>query len=377
MLKELPLIIDPHVHFRVPGAEHKEDWVTATRAARAGGVGIVFDMPNTDPATDSRKRLVEKKTIIDKQIAESGYPLQYKLFFGATADNSEEIKGLRPDEVAGVKVYMGSTTGDLLVDKDEDIKRAFQAARAADLLVAVHAEDEEMIKADSERLQSEKDFSVHSRARSKEAAAKAVERAIKIAREVGNKLYICHVSSAPELDLVRKAKQEGLPVFAEVCTHHLFFTTENYEQLQGKVKMNPPIRNQEDIEALWQGLNDGTVDTLGTDHAPHTLEEKAQEVWETPSGVPGIETLLPLMLNSVNQGKISLEKLGDLMHNNIVKIFELESPAGKTIIDMDLEREVRDEDLQTKCGWSPYAGMKLKGWPVEVVLEGEKYNCQK
>lgn len=377
MFKELPLIIDPHVHFRTPGAEHKEDWVTAARAARAGGVGMVFDMPNTDPATTSRELLAEKKRLVDKQIAESGYPLQYKLFFGATPDNDDEIKQLQSNEVAGVKVYMGSTTGNLLVDKDKDIKRVFQAAREADLLVAVHAEDEEMIKENTARLKAENKYSVHSQVRNKEAATKAVKRAINISREVGNRLYICHVSSKPELDLIREAKKEGLPVYAEVCTHHLFFTTENYEQLRGKVKMNPPLRDQEDIEALWQGLNDGTVDTLGTDHGPHTLEEKNQSVWEAPSGVPGVETLLPLMLNSVNKGKIKLEKLADLMHNNTVEIFGLETPKGKTVIDMDLEREVRDEDLQTKCSWSPYSGLKLKGWPVKVVLGDQEYNCIK
>ncbi|NQV12741.1 MAG: dihydroorotase [Parcubacteria group bacterium] len=376
MLKELPLVIDPHVHFRVPGGEHKEDWITASRAALAGGVGLVFDMPNTSPSTDSQERLTEKKQLIDKQIAESGYPLQYKLYFGATADNCEEIKKLQPTEVAGVKLFMGSSTGDLLVDKDEDIAKVFQAAKEADLVVAIHAEDEEMIKEAAGRFKDENKFSVHSQVRNKEAAAKAVERAINLSREVGNRLYICHVSSKLELDLIREAKKEGLPVYAEVCTHHLFFTTADYERLKGKVRMNPPVRDQEDIDALWQGISDGIVDTLGTDHAPHTLEEKNQNVWNTPSGVPGIETLLPLMLNSVNQGKVSLEKLADLMHNNVVKIFGLEPPSGKTIVDMDLAKEVRDEDLQTKCGWSPYAGMKLKGWPVKVELDGKEYNCE-
>lgn len=365
--RELPIIIDPHVHFRVPGQEYKEDWITGAQAAQSGGVGMVFDMPNNSPSIDSLERLEEKNKTIQAQLKQTDFSLQYKLYFGATANNAEEIKKLKGHPlVCGVKLYMGSSTGDLLVDKDEDIRKVFQAAKQADLVVAVHAEDEEIIKANQERNKEVNNFSVHSQIRSAEAASKAVERAINLAREVGNKLYVCHISTKAELALIKKAKKENLSVFAEVCTHHLFFTEDDYQRLKGKVKVNPPIRNQEDIDALWQGLNDGTIDALGTDHAPHTLEEKNQAVGETPSGLPGIETLLPLMLNAVNQGKISLDKLADLMHNNIVKIFNLEEINGKTIVDMDLEKEVKDQDLKTKCKWSPYSGKKLKGWPAKI-----------
>lgn len=375
MLKKLPIIIDPHIHFRVPGGEHKEDWITGSGAALHGGVGMVFDMPNNNPSIDSIELLNKKKKIISKQLEKSDYPIKYKLYFGAARDNINEIKKLKKEEIAGIKLYMGSSTGSLLVDKDEDIKKIFKVCQKKDFIISVHAEDEEIIKENTKKYKDKNNFKFHSQARPRQAAIRAVKRVINLTRQIGNKLYICHLNTKEELNLVREAKNEGLKVYCEVCTHHLFFTNKDYECLGSKVKINPPIRVQEDIDALWQGLNDGTVDTIGTDHAPHTLEEKNGNLWDVPSGFPGIETLLPLMLNSVNKGKIILEKLADLMHNNIVKIFELEKIEGRTIIDMDLEKKVSDQDIKSKCGWSPYSGIKLKGWPVKVILNNKEYKC--
>jgi len=375
MFKELPIIIDPHVHLRVPGGEHKEDWVTGSKAALSGGIGMVFDMPNNNPSIDSVKFLEEKKEIIEKQLSEQSYPLKYKLYFGAAKDNIEEIKKLNKEDIAGIKLFIGSSTGSLLVDRDEDIEKVFKAAQEKDFIVSVHAEDENVIQNNAEKYKGETDISFHSKIRDREAEIRAIGRAINITRKVGNKLYICHLSTKEGLDLVRKAKEEGLKVYCEVCAHHLIFTTEDYAKLGTKIKINPPIRDKEDVEALWNGINDGTIDTLSTDHAPHTLEEKNQDLWSAPSGMPGVELLLPLMLNSVNKGKITLEKLADLMHNNVVKIFELEKIEGKTIIDMDLEKEVKDSDIKSKCGWSPYTGRKLKGWPIKVITNNKEYSC--
>lgn len=376
MFKELPLVIDSHVHFRTPGAEHKENWVTASWAALRGGIGMVFDMPNNRPSIDSVERLRKKEALIKLQLLRSGYPVKYKLYFGATANNQNEIRRLKGNKtVCGVKLFMGSSTGDLLVTRDDDIREVFKAAKDADLIVSVHAEDEERIQCRMGEWHGDADFGVHSRIRDPRVATLAISRAINLAREVGNRLYFCHISSGEGLELIRQAKDEGLPVYAEACPHHLFFTDKDYICLQNRVKMNPPVRGQEDVRALWGGLNDGTIDVLATDHAPHTLEEKRQDVWHAPSGVPGIETVLPLMLDSVNQGKISLEKLADLMHNNVIRIFNLGEIEGKTIVDMDLEREVKDKELKTRCGWSPYAGMKLRGWPVKIIVGDDEHKC--
>lgn len=375
MLKELPLIIDPHVHLRVPGGEYKEDWITGSKACLQGGIGMVFDMPNNNPSINSIDVLQEKKTIIKKQLQKSNYTLKHKLYFGATKDNLEEIKKLNKEDIAGIKLFMGSSTGSLLVDKDEDIVKVFEAAQEKDFIVLVHAEDESIIQNNTKKYKNETDISFHSKTRNREAEIKAIERAINITKKVGNKLYICHISTKEGLDLVKKAKEKDIKIYAEVCTHHLTFTTEDYVSLGAKIKVNPPVRNKKDVEALWQGLNEGIIDTLGTDHAPHTKEEKSQYLWQAPSGMPGVELLLPIMLNNVNKGKITLEKLVDLMHNNIVKIFELDKTEGKTIVDMDLEKEVKDNNIKSKCGWSPYSGMKLKGWPIKVVINSKEYRC--
>ena len=370
-LLALPALIDAHVHFRTPGAEHKEDWLTGARAAIAGGVTTVLDMPNNQPSAISCQQLVLKKELIEKQLNEVGIDLNYGLYFGATDNNFEEAKKCK-DKIIAIKLFMGSSTGDLLVDNKEIQAKWFELASELNLPIAVHAEDEEIIKLESTKFNNPK-IQDHSKIRPKEAAMKSVTDAIEMARQYRTKLYILHLSTKEEIELIKQAKAESIKVYAEVTPHHLFLNETDYEQLSTKAQMNPPLRTQEDCEALWQGIKDGVVDTIGTDHAPHTLEEKNKPYGEAPSGIPGIETYLPLLLNAYNENKISLEKIVELTSTNPQKLFGLEKNNDWVIIDLDLEREIKNEDLKTKCGWSPFAGMKLKGWPVATILNNKIY----
>jgi len=371
-LLAIPGIIDPHVHFRTPGAEYKENWETGARAAIAGGVTGVFDMPNNSPSVTDKEILAEKKEIIRQQLQKTGIPLRHYFYFGATAGNAGKIENVK-NEIIGIKMFMGASTGDLLVDKYEDQEKIFKKAAELDLVVSVHAESDAIIKENQAKF-SNPALADHSKIRSREAAVAAVMQAIGLAKKFGTKLYICHVSTKEEIELIKKAKSDGQKIYAEVAPHHLFLDESDYENLGTKAQMNPPVRTTKDREILWQALNDGTIDTIGTDHAPHTLEEKAKPYPLSPSGVTGIETMLPLMLNAHNQRKISLEKIVELTSTNIQKIFGFPESGDWTLINPNLEKEVKNENLKTKCKWSPFAGRILKGWPVGIILNNKFYN---
>src|SRR3989339_67413 len=382
-LLALPALIDPHVHFRVPGGEHKEDWTTG--AAVAGGVTTVLDMPNNMPGISTFELLKQKKSAVNKLLAQSCQPIRPYFYFGATAENLAEIDKVR-NEIIGVKMFVGSSTGDLLVSQISAQEKIFKKCAELNLVLAVHAEDDEIIRANSQQfivnsLQGEAQRSPviptavegslsikhHSQTRSREAAIKAVTQAAEFAKKYHTKLYVLHASTAEELELIRSAKQAGVTVFAEATPHHLFLNDSAYELLGAKAQMNPPLRTAHDQDALWRAINDGTIDTVGTDHAPHTLAEKALPYPQSPSGVPGIETYLPLLLNEYNQGKITIQKIVELTRLNIEKIFNLPPNNDWVIVDLDLEKIVKNKNLKTKCGWSPFDGWKLKGWPVKIV----------
>lgn len=370
-LLAIPALIDPHVHFRTPGAEHKENWQTGAQAVIAGGYTTVFDMPNNTPSTIDTETLKHKKHLIDKQLGEINIPLHYYLYLGATPNNIEEIKNISISQypnIVGVKLFMGASTGDLLVDKVEDQEKIFKACAENDLVLAVHAESEEIIT-DLRLKIINPQITDHSKIRDRKAAIKAVDQAIEMVRKYGTRLYICHVSTKEEIGLIRQAKTDGVKVYAEVTPHHLFLTENDYNHLGTLGQMNPPLRTKEDITALWEAISDGTVDTIGTDHAPHTLEEKAKQYPNSPSGVPGLETTLPLLLNEFKNDRISLEKIVELTHSNVQKIFNIPETNDWTIVDLDLLKEVKNENLKTKCKWSPFAEMKLKGWPVAVTIQ--------
>lgn len=370
-LLALPALIDPHVHFRIPGGEHKEDWITAGSAAIAGGVTTVFDMPNNTPPTTNRETLEKKKAAMQKLFAQSGIHIRYKLWLGATPDNTNDIEDLR-DEIVGVKIFMGASTGNLLVADYEAQKNIFKKCTELNLVAAVHAEDDEIINAQKNKFPNAtvKD---HGKIRPNIAAQTAVKKALDLARETGVTLYILHVSTAEEIELIRQAKKEGVRVFAEVTPHHLFLTEEAYETLGAKAQMNPPLRSKNDQIALWEAIKDGTIDTIGTDHAPHTLQEKTLPYPQSPSGVPGIETYLPLLLDAYNAGKITLEKIVELTHTNPKKIFGLKETDDWVLVDLNQVKIIKNEELKTKCGWSPFAGRELKGAPKFTILNNIIY----
>jgi len=368
----LPGLIDPHVHFRVPGAEEKEDWKTGSQAAIAGGYTDVFDMPNNNPPCINKATLQEKSTLIEDMLQSSNSPLRYKLWIGATRENIENIPKLK-EQIIGIKVFMGASTGTLLLDNPEDQGRLFKMAGKYGIVIGAHAEHEEELQKGKEMYAGTSDVHDHSKIRDRRAAIKAASHAIELAKKHGTKLYLLHVSTKEEVDLIREAKQAGITIYAEVTPHHLFLSEEDYATLGTKAQMNPPLRTQTDQEALWQGILDGTIDTIGTDHAPHTLEQKALPYGQAPSGVPGIETALPLMLDAYHHGKISLERIVELMHTNATHIFSYQPKETWTVVDLDLKKTVQDSDVFTKCGWTPFAGKTLQGWPIGVVINNTFY----
>lgn len=381
----LPGLVDPHVHFRTPGTEYKEDFETGAQAALAGGFSCVLDMPNTNPATVSKKELdwkIEKvqklrdsysssevgtKSRSTETIGSSpqGRTISFVnlgFHFGATESNLDEIKKVE-SEIASIKVFFGSSTGDLLVNNLEYLERLM---RETTKIITVHAEDEEIVQKNTEKYKSREEPEIHSKIRSPEAAASAVKKLIELVRKTNHPVYFCHISTKEEVKLIKEAKSEGLPIFAEATPHHLFLDESAYKKWGNFVKVNPPLRSKNDRKALWGGINDGTIDTIGSDHAPHLPKEKKQKYWQAPSGIPGTETSLPLMLNAMNNGKLTMDKLVELMGINPAKIFGLDLKDCETTIDLGLVREVKISDLHSKCGWSPYEGMELTGWPVEV-----------
>ncbi|MBU2229613.1 dihydroorotase, partial [Patescibacteria group bacterium] len=299
--------------------------------------------------------------------------VNYGFHFGATTENISLIKTIKG--IAGVKIYFGSSTGNLLVDDPEDIKKLFSES---DKLFLIHAEDEKFIQSKIRDFKDLNDPLIHTEIRAPQAAIKAVGDILRIAEETKARVHLCHVSTRGELDLIAEAKRNGLRVTCEVSPHHLFLNSDAYHNQGNWVKMNPPLRSEEDRLALWKGIKDKTVDTIGTDHAPHTKEEKRLSYWEVPSGVPGVETMLPLLLNEVNKEKLDINRVVELVCENPAKIFRIKNKgkveegydADLTLVDMQFEKKVMNEDLETKCGWTPFAGRNLVGWPVTTIVGG-------
>ncbi|MCH9637234.1 dihydroorotase family protein [Rickettsiella endosymbiont of Litargus connexus] len=373
----LPGLIDPHVHFRTPGLEYKEDWKTAAKASIKGGYTTVFDMPNTLPPTVTQAALEEKKVLIDQQLKEAKIPLRYHLFFGADKHHLNEIKKVK-DQVIGIKVFMGCSTGGLVIDDDESLHAIFKIAAEENMLVAVHAEDERRLKENEKKFTGLQNYSIHSKIRDETAAILAVKKAIQLVREYGTRLYILHISTRQEIDLIAHAKEEGLPVFAETTPHHLFLNLTDYISLNGKAVMNPPLRTSEHQKALFTAIKSGVIDTIGSDHAPHTLEEKARSYGMCPSGVPGIETTLPLLLEAYHRGLLTLNNIVELTYRRAKKIFHLpDYPEDCVLVDLSLAKRVEDKHLSTKCQWSPFSGRVLRGWPVTTILKRCVYDLTK
>ncbi|MEN9654265.1 MAG: dihydroorotase [Chlamydiota bacterium] len=372
---KLHALIDPHVHFRTPGAEHKETWETAARAAIKGGVTTVLDMPNNTPACTNVKQLYKKKALIDEALGQVGIPLRYGLYLGAESEHLDQIEVAR-GEIAALKIYMGSSTGGLTMCDRESLAEAFRLAAKNNVLVVVHAEDEALIAERTRRYFDPNNPACHSQIRSPEVAMRAVAEAIGMAQTSGARLYIAHVSTEGELNLIRKAKSEGLPIYAEATPHHLFLDDTFYAKLGSFALVNPPLRSRRDQAALWHGIEDGTIDTIGTDHAPHTRAEKAMPYGKAPSGFPSIEVYLALLLNAHNQGRISLETIASLTYHNPRAIFRLPENDDVVWVDLNRVKTVDPKHLATKAGWTPYDGWSLQGWPRYTVLRGQTFDVE-
>jgi len=368
-LTVLPGVIDTQVHFREPGLEHKEDLEAGSRAAVLGGVTAVFEMPNTKPNTASAEALA------DKLARARGMWCDHAFYVGATAENAERLGELeRLPGAAGVKIFMGASTGDLLVADDATLGRVLASGSRR---CAVHAEDETRMRERRHLADAAPgDPAAHPVWRDAESARLATERLLRLARAARRRVHVLHITTAEEMDLLAEHRDIAS---VEVTPQHLtLFAPDCYRELGTRAQMNPPIRDDRHRQGLWRGLAQGVVDVIGSDHAPHTLEEKAQPYPASPSGMPGVQTLLPVMLDHVAAGRLSLLRLVDLTSAGAARIFGI---AGKgriargfdadlTVVDLKASRTVEESWIASKCGWTPFAGRQLTGWPVMTVVRG-------
>jgi len=366
----LPGVVDTQVHFREPGAEHKEDLASGSAAAALGGVTAVFEMPNTKPGTTTRAALEDKLAR-----AAGRMWVDHAFFVGATPDNAGDLAALeRLPGCCGVKIFMGSSTGDLLVAEDETLLRAL---RSGTRRVAVHSEDEARLRERRALVGRGADVAQHPVWRDEQVALRATERLMALARRAGRRVHVLHVTTAEEVPLLARNKDLAT---MEVTPQHLTLAAPDcYERLGTLAQMNPPIREVRHRDALWQALRDGIVDVIGSDHAPHTRAEKAGAYPNTPSGMPGVQTLLPLLLDHLAAGRLTLERLVDLTSAGPQRLYGL---AGKgrlavgydadvTLVDLKAKREITGDWLASKCGWSPFEGMTVTGWPMATVIRGQ------
>ncbi len=364
----LPGIIDTQVHFREPGSTDAEDLESGSRAAVLGGVTSLFEMPNTNPPTSNLVEF-EKKL----QLAKDRMHSNYAFYFGATPENTEQLSQLKNLKgCCGVKLFAGSSTGKLLVDKEADIEKVISNS---DRVVSIHSEDEEILKI---RKKFIKKGNVHSHPnwRDVECAMSSTRRVVKIAERYNKKIHILHVTTKEEVDFLAMHKKN---VTFETTPQHLtLYAPDCYDKLGTYAQMNPPLRTKEHHDRLWIAIKNNIVDVLGSDHAPHTKENKDKEYPNSPSGMPGVQTIFPVMIDHVNNGKLSLEQLIKLMCENPCRIFGIknkgyikeEYDADLTIVDMNKEQVIKDEMIVSKCGWTPFNNYKVKGFPVGTIVNG-------
>lgn len=370
-LVALPGLIDTQVHFREPGWTHKEDLASGSNAAAAGGVTSFFEMPNTRPSTTTAELWQDK---LDR--ASGRCRVDHAFYAGATRDNAESLRPLEGRAgFAGIKVFMGSSTGSLLVDDDAGLA---QVLRAGKMRVAVHAEDEPTLRQLAAAIPGARP-SDHQDRRDSRAAVVAVQRLLDLAMAAMRPVHVLHVSSAEECDLLRRHPARRF-VSAEVTPQHLLLAgPECYERLGNLAVMNPPIRTQRDQAALWQALRDGVLTLIGTDHAPHTIAEKSKPYPAIPSGMPGVQTLLPLLLNQVALGTIGLDEVAQWTAQRPAQTFQIRGKGGLlpgldgdvALVDLTMRRELTPQLLQSRCGWSPWLGQTLQGWPVMTIVRGQ------
>ncbi len=368
-LHVLPGVIDSQVHFREPGLVHKEDLETGSRSAVLGGVTAVFEMPNTDPTTTTAEALADKM-----RRARGRMYCDFAFWVGGTHENVSAIPELeRLPGAAGIKVFMGSSTGRLLVADDEGVlailKRITRRA-------AFHSEDEARLT-ERQPLRVANDPSSHPMWRDEIAALRSTERLVRLAREARAQVHVLHVSTREEMEFLKQAKDVAS---CEATPHHLTLSADDYPRLGTRLQMNPPVRSAAHRTGIWRGLTQGVVDVIGSDHAPHTLEEKAKPYPESPSGMTGVQTLVPIMLDHVNAGRLTLQRLVDLTSAGPARIFRILGKgriaagydADFTIVDMKRSETIRNSWIASRAGWTPYDGKSVTGWPVGTIVRGRR-----
>ena len=371
----LPGVIDDQVHFREPGLTHKASIATESAAAVAGGITSFIEMPNTIPHTTTIEKLEEKFSIA----AETSYA-NYSFMFGGTNDNLSEIKKVDKKTVAGLKLFLGSSTGNMLVDNEDVIREIF---KSTDLLISVHCEDEATIKENlaiyTERYGDDIPINMHPIIRSADACYISSSRAIALAKETGARLHVFHLSTAKEMDLFdNKIPLKDKKITAEVCIHHLWFSDADYDEKGTLIKWNPAVKTQADQDALWEALLDDRLDVIATDHAPHTLDEKQNAYTKAPSGGPLVQHALPAMLEMYHEEKISLEKIVEKMCHNPAILFEVEKRgfikpgyyADLVLVDLNNPWTVTTDNILYKCKWSPFEGSTFKSRITHTFVNG-------
>ncbi|MDR6845406.1 dihydroorotase [Flavobacterium granuli] len=372
----LPGVIDDQVHFREPGLTHKGDIESESKAAVAGGITSYIEQPNTVPNAVTQEILEEKY-----QIAAEKSFANYSFMMGATNDNLEEVLKTNPKNVAGIKIFLGSSTGNMLVDNEAVLEKIFTCTS---MLIAVHCEDEMTIKNNLEKYKEEfgEDVPVtaHHLIRSEDACYISSSKAVALAKKTGARLHVFHLSTAKEMELFsNKIPLEEKKITAEVCVHHLWFTNDDYATKGNLIKWNPAVKTENDRKVLWEALNDGRIDVIATDHAPHTLDEKKQKYLQAPSGGPLVQHALVAMFEAHHQGKISVEKIVEKMCHNPAKIFKIEKRgfvkegyfADLVIINAGLPWSVKKENILSKCGWSPFEKFTFKSRITHTFVNGK------
>lgn len=371
----IPGVIDDQVHFREPGLTHKGDIASESRAAVAGGITSFIEQPNTVPNAITQELLEQKY-----QIASQTSYANYSFMMGVTNDNLEEVLKTNPKNVAGLKIFLGSSTGNMLVDDEAVLEKIFSSTK---MLIAVHCEDEQTIKNNLEKYKAEYGDDIpmefHHLIRSEEACYMSSSKAIALARKTGARLHVFHISTAKETELFSNIPLEEKQITAEVCIHHLWFTNEDYAKKGTLIKWNPAIKTQEDKDGLWKALLDDRIDVIATDHAPHTLEEKQNPYTTAPSGGPLVQHALVAMFEAHHQGKISIEKIVEKMCHNPAKIFKIDRRgfikegyyADVVIVNSSMPWRVNKDTIFYKCGWSPFEDYTFRSRVTHTFVNGE------
>lgn len=364
----LPGLVDTQVHFREPGNEHKENLEAGTKGAALGGVTGVFEMPNTKPSTTTPEALQDK---LDRMQGRAW--CNYAFYVGGTPEKAKDWHMLEDlPGCCGIKIFMGASTGDLLVEEDEAIERILEKTQRR---VSVHSEDNYRLKERFDLAKEGAHPKYHEIWRDKISAIRSTERLLAIARRTGAKVNVLHITTAEELEILSQNKDIAT---VEVLPQHLTFSSEDYETLGSRIQMNPPIRDAKNREKIWQAIDKGIVDVIASDHAPHTLEEKAKPYPESPSGMPGVQTIVPILLNHANEGRITLERIVDCMASCLSRIWGVKNKgriavgydADFTIVDVNKEHTFDDSEMANVSGWTPYHGRKNKGMPTHTIIAG-------